>query len=92
LTIAASVVATAPVAATERPMRFVCADRQWFEVTRNQNVATVRLGKREYNLRFKRGSIGQRYVGSSATLIIDGDFAAFVADDATGLRSCRLRT
>jgi hypothetical protein len=66
-----------------------CAGGRTFDVIRSGQIAIVRLGERIYNLQAKPGSVGERYTDRQATLIIDGDFAAFVANDETQLSECR---
>ena len=53
-------------------------------------LSAVLLGGQTYALRRKPSNIGWRFVSPQATLIIDGDFAAFVADDLNHLRGCHV--
>ena len=69
--------------------RYQCAGGRTFDVIRSGQIAIVRLGERIYNLQAKPGSIGERYTDRHATLIIDGDFAAFVATDEMQPSDCR---
>lgn len=69
--------------------RFVCEDAVSFGVRRSATAATVSFGDGDYRLERKRSSIGERFASPGATLIIDGDFAAFVAEDRLGLDGCR---
>jgi hypothetical protein len=76
-------------ASSDPAQRYLCAGGRTFDIIRSGEVAIVRLGERTYNLHAKRGSLGERYTDRRATLIIDGDFAAFVANDETQLSDCR---
>ena len=68
--------------------------RNGFELTvrYEHQFATVRTGGRSYALVRKPSNIGERFASSQATLIIDGNFAAFVADDLHHLKGCARRS
>jgi Membrane-bound lysozyme-inhibitor of c-type lysozyme len=68
---------------------FRCRDGSELTVHYHQQTATVLVGGHSYALWRKPSNIGERFSSSRATLIIDGDFAAFVADDLHQLRGCR---
>ena len=70
---------------------FTCAADHSFQVTYRARgrVAAVRTPTKEYLLDRKPGNLGQRFSSSQATLIIDGDFAAFVAEEAGEYSQCR---
>jgi hypothetical protein len=51
--------------------------------------AVVDFNNQRYELPSKRMSIGKRYTNSSATLIIDGDFAVFATTDEEHHLECR---
>ena len=51
-------------------------------------VAAVRTSTREFVLSKKATSIGVRFSSREATLIIDGNFAAFVADEEREYSHC----
>ena len=68
--------------------QYRCADNRLMAVARNSDGAVVTVGDRSYQLKPKRSSLGERYVSSRASLIIDGTFAAFVAEDLLDLEDC----
>ncbi len=82
----------APAFAEDRtPQQFVCKDGTTFAVVVSDQIADVRFSPTEdYRLRSKPFSLGQRFVSPSATLIIDGRFAAFVTSERIGLENCTL--
>ena len=75
--------------ASDPEQRYQCAGGRTFDVTRNDEVAIVRLSEQIYNLQANPGGPGERYIDRQAALIIDGDFAFFVTDDETNLSDCR---
>lgn len=70
---------------------FTCNGGTSFSVVVADEIADVTFYQSEhYRLRSKPFSIGQRFVSSAATLIIDGPFAAFVSKRRIDLNQCRL--
>jgi len=69
-------------------MRYACEGRQNLVVERTGATARVRLIDRVYELRRKPSSIGVKYLGSGAALIIDGPSAVFVAEDRLQFGNC----
>jgi hypothetical protein len=70
---------------------FRCRDGSELTVRYYQGqTATVLAGGHSYALRLKPSNVGKRFASRQATLIIDGDFAAFVADDLDNLGGCRV--
>jgi hypothetical protein len=67
---------------------YTCATGRWFEVRRSSSAADVSLDGRNYSLELKAGSLGTRYASPEATLIVDGNFAAFVTNEDIGLTAC----
>lgn len=68
--------------------QYRCADDRILAVAKNSDGAVATVDERSYQLKPKRSSLGERYVSSRASLIIDGTFAAFVAEDLLGLEDC----
>ena len=71
---------------------FQCSDGSELTVQFQRRTATVLAGGHSYVLVRKSSNLGERFASPEATLIIDGDFAAFVADDLHGLQGCRSRS
>jgi len=69
--------------------RFNCAGDRSFTVQRDDASAVVTYSGVRYELPRRRSSIGERYASSSATLIIDGEMAAFVSGTVLNLDFCR---
>jgi hypothetical protein len=67
-----------------------CRDSSELTVYYQGQTATVLAGGHSYALRRKPSSVGKRFASHKATLIIDGHFAAFVADDLDNLGGCRV--
>ena len=70
---------------------FRCRDGSQLSVQYQQRSATVMTGGASYALPRKPSDVGKRFASDRATLIIDGDFAAFVADGLHRLRGCARR-
>jgi hypothetical protein len=71
--------AASPAVAESRVYR--CLDETSFTLTLSQDQAIVRFKDGEYRLPRKPSAIAVKYATATATLYLDGDFAAFVADD-----------
>jgi hypothetical protein len=67
---------------------YVCSDGRSFTVVRDAQHATVQFADGRYRLVRRSSSIGPKYASNDATLLIDGDFAAFVTKSVTNLESC----
>lgn len=74
----------APVDAT----RYVCDRRQQLVVIRSATEAQVRFIDRTYDLRRRPSGLGIKYASATATLILDGPSAVFVAEDRLQLGAC----
>lgn len=74
------------------PVQVQCAGGRQFLLQAEYKHAWVRLGERQIDLVRKPSSMGQQYHGPEATLILDGDFIAFVPKNDTGWRDCRVAT
>src|SRR3982750_2829691 len=71
--------ALAPAAATET-RTYRCLDETSFTLIVSPDQAIVRFKDGEYRLRRKPSAIAIKYADKTATLYLDRDFAAFVAD------------
>ena len=78
-------------AGEQTSQQFICHDGTAFSVAVGKEGADVTFSQSEhYRLRSKPFSIGKRFVSSTATLIIDGSFAAFVSSERIDLNQCKL--
>jgi membrane-bound inhibitor of C-type lysozyme len=73
------------------PVTYGCAGGKTFSVERQLRRATVVYRGARFVLPRRSSGIGTRYASREATLIIDGDFAVFVAPNALDLNACRAR-
>lgn len=95
---AAMVVAMSAGCSTERAPAaremtvFRCAADRSFTVQRDDASAVVIYSGVRYELPRRKSSIGERYGSSSATLIVDGEMAAFVSGTVLNLDFCRAVT
>ena len=73
-----------------KPPSYRCSRGLSFEVEFHSfnRVALVHTPTRTYALRKAPTRIGVRYTSAKATLIIDENFAAFVAEDRTDFSDC----
>lgn len=62
-----------------------------FKVTRSKEAALVQIEGKTFKLVAKPSSLGTRYAGAGATLIIDNDFAAFVTGRDHELSGCTIQ-
>jgi hypothetical protein len=67
---------------------FQCRDGSQLSVKYQRRSATVIAGGRSFTLPRKASNVGQRFASDRATLIIDGEFAAFAADGLHRLGGC----
>lgn len=98
LAIAAAFGLTAPVSAAptnavtsfkpSSPRTFLCDDARTISVITRGQDAVVKVGRREYSLKRKPFSLGERFTSPAATLIIDSGFAAFVSRREGSLQGC----
>lgn len=63
------------------PVLYECLDGSRFMLTASPTQAVVRFPDREYHLLRKPSALAVKYSTETATLYLDGDFAAFVAED-----------
>ena len=75
-----ALVAIAPSAPAE-PVAYRCLDDSRFTLAASPTLAVVRFTDREYHLRRRPSSLAIKYQSKTATLYLDGDFAAFIAED-----------
>jgi hypothetical protein len=80
--------ATATPPQTSSQVRYACTPAQNFVVERSAGRAIVQFTNRSYDLKRKRSSIGKKYASETATLIVDGISAVFVAEDRLQLGTC----
>ena len=73
-------IALAPARPTA-PITYRCLDESMFTLSLSPTIAIVRFNDGEYRLPRRPSSLAVKYASSKATLYLDGDFAAFVADD-----------
>jgi hypothetical protein len=60
---------------------YVCLDNSVFTLSTSDELAIVRFKDGEYRLPRRQSALAIKYATEQATLYLDGDFAAFVADD-----------
>jgi hypothetical protein len=75
---------TAMVMALAGPAQFstyLCLDDSVFTLSTSDEMAIVRFNDGEYRLPRRRSAIAIKYATEQATLYLDGEFAAFVAED-----------
>jgi membrane-bound inhibitor of C-type lysozyme len=77
------------VAEAKRPLIYRCADGRTFTVDQQQRSAEVTYYDEHFRLPRRSSGVGVRYATQDATLIIDGDMAAFVTENIVDLQSCR---
>jgi membrane-bound inhibitor of C-type lysozyme len=77
------------VAEAKRPLIYRCADGRTFTVDQQQRSAEVTYYDEHFRLPRRSSGVGIRYATPDATLIIDGDMAAFVTENIVDLQSCR---
>ena len=63
------------------PVAYRCLDDSKFMLTASPTLAIVHFTDREYRLPRRPSSLAIKYASPAATLYLDGDFAAFIADD-----------
>jgi len=75
-----------PLAPTER---ITCAGGRQFLLRPGADSAQVQIGTRQLTLPRKPSTLSERYAGNEGTLMLDGEFVAFVPKGDAGWRDCR---
>jgi hypothetical protein len=78
---ALSLILAAQMAVTTGPQLYRCLDQTMFTLSLSEKEAIVRFRDGQYRLPRRPSGIANKYSTDKATLYLDGDFAAFVADD-----------
>ena len=73
-------VAIAPLA-PPAPVTYRCLDDTMFTLSASPTLAIVRFRDAEYRLPRRHSSLAVKYASKTATLYLDDDFAAFIAED-----------
>jgi hypothetical protein len=60
---------------------YLCLDNTVFTLSTSDEMAVVRFKDGEYRLPRRRSAIAIKYATDEATLFLDGEFAAFAAND-----------
>ena len=63
------------------PVPYRCLDDTTFMLSASPTMAIIRFADGEYRLPRRSSSLAIKYATGTATLFLDGDFAAFIADD-----------
>ena len=63
------------------PVAYKCLDNSMFTLSVSPTLAIVRFSNEEYRLPRRPSALAIKYESKVATLYLDGDFAAFIADD-----------
>ena len=74
------------------PVAYRCLDDTMFTLSASPTLAIVRFKDAEYRLPRRPSSLAIKYESKAATLFLDGDFAAFVAEDHPLPGCFRLKT
>ncbi|WP_159981112.1 MULTISPECIES: hypothetical protein [unclassified Novosphingobium] len=69
--------------------RITCAGGRQFLLQTGASSARIQIGARQLKLPRKPSSLSERYAGSEGTLMLDGDFVAFVPRGDAGWQDCR---
>ena len=75
---------TALAVALTNPVEFstyICLDNTVLTLSTSDEMAIVRFKDGEYRMPRRRSAIAIKYATEDATLFLDGQFAAFVAND-----------
>ncbi|MBB3941450.1 hypothetical protein GGR39_003127 [Novosphingobium fluoreni] len=75
-----------PLAPAER---ITCSGGRQFLLRTSTNGARVQIGTRQLNLPRKPSALSERYAGTEGTLMLDGEFVAFVPKGDAGWKDCR---
>jgi hypothetical protein len=71
----------AQLAASPQAVTYRCLDDTMFTMRASPTLAIVRFKDREYRLPRRPSGLATKYATKTETLYLDGDFAAFVAED-----------
>jgi hypothetical protein len=74
-------VLTLALSADPPPVAYECLDGSRFTLLASTSEAVVRFSDREYRLPRRPSSLAIKYESKAATLFLDGEFAAFIAED-----------
>lgn len=69
--------------------RITCAGGRQFLLRLDGTHAQIQIGTQQLDLPRKPSSLSERYDNSDATLMLDGDFVAFVPRGDAGWQDCR---
>jgi hypothetical protein len=75
-----------PLAPAER---ITCAGGRQFLLQTGADGARVQFGVRHLKLPRKPSALSERYAGSEGTLMLDGEYVAFVPRNDAGWKDCR---
>jgi hypothetical protein len=67
--------------APPQPLTYRCLDNSAFTLSASPSMAIVRFADGQYRLPRRPSSLAIKYASETATLYLDGDFAAFIAED-----------
>lgn len=79
---------SATAAPQTRTTLYECADGRTFTVRSDPYDASVAYDDEHYRLTRRPSSIGTKYASTEATLIVDGNFAAFATETVVDLNQC----
>lgn len=71
-----------------RKATYACNDGKSFTIQRDGKNASLEYFGEHYSLSRRPSSVGVKYASPEATLIIDGDFAAFVTESLVDFERC----
>jgi membrane-bound inhibitor of C-type lysozyme len=66
-----------------------CKGQQAFSVSRTSTAANVSFSGQQWSLQRRPSSLGIKYAGGDAVLIVDGASAVLVTNEITGLTHCK---
>lgn len=84
--VAAPIALAQPLAPAER---ITCAGGRQFLLWTGADGARIQIGTRQLKLPRKLSSLSERYANAEGTLMLDGEFVAFVPRDDAGWKDCR---
>jgi hypothetical protein len=84
--VAAPIALAQPLAPAER---ITCAGGRQFLLQTGADGARIQIGTRQLKLPRKPSSLSERYANAEGTLMLDGEFVAFVPRDDAGWKDCR---
>jgi hypothetical protein len=83
---AASHAVARPLAPAER---VTCAGGRQFLLQTGADGAQIQIGSQQLNLPRKPSALSERYANAKGTLMLDGNFVAFVPRGDAGWKDCR---